>query len=415
MTTSCRRPGPNLIVVGATARAFACSARRAGWSVHAADLFGDADLRAAATTVVAATGGASGYPTSLLDAVATFPRVPWCYTGALENHPQLIATLSATRPLLGTSPAAARAVRSPRQLADVVRGVSLGFPDTFFNASGVPRDGTFIVKPLASAGGRGIARWDPATGHRDSNTHLWQRRIDGESWTTAFVIDRHGLARLWGASRQLVGLGWCHARPYAYCGSLDVPLLTLPPQLRSQFDRLGRALAEAFAALGLIGLIGADLVVDPSGHVHVIEINPRPTASMELVERSTGESLAAVHLRACGAEPPLPRAVPRALPWLQGKAVLFAPRDILIDAGTSKALQIACRSSSDTDSDRPALADIPCTGTSIPGGAPLLTIFAAGDGHADLLDRLQRRAAAVEAIVSAGQTAGHRHRRPGLE
>lgn len=407
MTTS-RRPGrPNLIVVGASARAFACSAQRAGWSVHAADLFGDADLRAVATTSVAVTESDQPYPASLVAAVAGFPRAPWCYTGALENHPQVIAALAARRPLLGTSPDAARNVRDHRQLADVVRNAGIGFPETLLDPLGVPRDGTFLLKPLASAGGRGIAFWDRAATPPAHDAHVWQRFVDGEAWAAAFVIDQRRRPRLWGASRQLVGLGWCRARPFAYCGSLDVPLPTLAPALRDQFERLGRALAKAFGPVGLVGLVGVDVVVDLADRVHAIEVNPRPTASMELVERATGESLASVHLTACGAEPQptTPRPHPTSTIW--GKVVLFAPRGLRIDTAHITAMRTACRSELDAERDWPSLADIPCPGTSIPAGAPLVTIFAAGDSHADVLGRLRRRATMLDAIVSAGESAGH--------
>ena len=406
MTTSRRPDLPNLIVVGASVRAFACSAQRAGWSVHAADLFGDADLRAVAITTLAVTGGPAPYPASLVEAATEFPSGPWCYTGAMENHPRVIDTLAARRPLLGASADAARAVRDHRRLADVIRRAGLDFPETFLNPSLAPRDGSFLVKPRASAGGRGIARWDAAAGHGDLDAHVWQRWIDGECWAAAFAIDRHGRGRLWGTSRQLIGLEWCHARSFAYCGSVDVSLPTLAPMLRAQLDRLGQALADAFAALGLVGLVGADLIVDPAGRVHLIEINPRPTASMELVERSTGESMAAVHLTACGGDQP-PTAARRPTITIWGKAVLFAALDLRIDMAHVAAMRVACRPRGDAERDWPTLADIPCTGTSISAGAPLITIFAAGDSHADVLERLRLRAAAVDAIVSAGQPAGH--------
>ena len=78
-----RSAGPPLIIVGASARAFAQSARRAGLAVHAADLFADSDLCAVAASV--ARVPAERYPDGLLDLVAPFPAGPWCYTGALEN------------------------------------------------------------------------------------------------------------------------------------------------------------------------------------------------------------------------------------------------------------------------------------------------------------------------------------------
>lgn len=407
MATSRMPGGPDLIAVGASVRAFACSAARTGWRMHAADLFGDDDLRAAVvTTVAAGEYGGLPYPRSLVAAVAGLPTGPWCYTGAIENHPDVIAAIAARRPLLGTAPDAVRALRDHAWLADVVRGSGLGFPDTFPTPAHVPCDGTFLVKPRASAGGRGITAWDRAADDRDADAHVWQRRVAGEPWAAAFVVDPQGGVRLWGVSRQLVGLDWCHARPFAYCGSLDLPLPLVPPPIRETLDRLGHALADACAPLGLAGLVGVDLIVDGSGHMSVLEVNPRPTASMELVERATGESLAAVHVAACGGQVPThPRSCPRTTIW--GKCVLFAACDIVIDATRAASLQRACPPLTADEAAWPVLADIPFRGTAISARAPLLTVFAAADTHATVLERLRRRAAALDAVLSAGEPPRH--------
>ncbi|MGB8853139.1 MAG: ATP-grasp domain-containing protein [Pirellulales bacterium] len=407
MATSRRPDGHDLIAVGASVRAFACSAARAGWTVHAADLFGDADLRAvAATTVSVGNCGPRPYPQSLVAAAAALPAAPWCYTGALENHPDIIAAIAEQRPLLGTSAAAASAVRDHARLADVLQSAGIAFPDTFTTPTHVPRDGSFLVKPRASAGGRGIAVWDHDAHAREHDAHVWQRRIVGESWAAAFVVSRAGAARLWGVSRQLVGCDWCHTSSFAYCGSLDLPLPLVPPHIRTALDRIGNAVATTFAPLGLVGLIGIDLVVDPSGHVHVIEVNPRPTASMELVERTSGESLAGVHLAACGGNvPALPAACPSTTIW--GKAVLFASHDIVIDAARLASLQRACLPITADETAWPVLADIPCVGTAIPAAAPLLTVFAAAADHPRVLDRLRHRAAAIDAVISASEPPRH--------
>ena len=375
--------------------------------VHAADLFGDADLRAVAATTTAVGGcGESPYPQSLVSAAATLPVAPWCYTGAVENHPNIIAAIAGQRLLLGTAAAAASAVRDHARLADVLQTAGVGFPDTFSTPAHVPRDGTFLVKPRASAGGRGIAGWDHDARGREHDAHVWQRRIPGESWAAAFVVSHAGTARLWGVSRQLVGCDWCHARPFAYCGSLDLPLPLVPPHIRDALDRVGNTVATTFAPLGLAGLIGIDLVVDPAGNVHVIEMNPRPTASMELIERSTGESLAGVHVAACGGHVPA-RSAPGPGTTIWGKAVLFAAHDIVIDAARLTRLQRACLPLTAAETTWPVLADIPCVGTAIPEAAPLLTVFAAAADHARLLGRLRHRAAAIDAVISAGEPPLH--------
>ena len=75
--------GGDCVVIGASVRSIAESAARAGWAVHAADLFRDLDL--VSTTIEAVRlGGApgAGYPRGLPDAIAGFPDGPCVYTGA---------------------------------------------------------------------------------------------------------------------------------------------------------------------------------------------------------------------------------------------------------------------------------------------------------------------------------------------
>lgn len=389
-----------LVIVGASARALACSATRAGWRVHAADLFGDVDLRAVAVQAQRVAGEGS-YPHGLVAAIGGFPSGPVAYTGALENHPDVIEQLAAVRPLAGATSAAVRLVRDPAWLGGLAAAAGLVVPDTHDDPAGLPLDGSFLVKPRRSAGGRGIVRWDDHAGHRPPREHVWQRFVRGTLWAAAIVIDRAG-GRLLGASRQLVGRPWCHARPFAYCGSVDVPPAILPAPLHHHFARLAAALAAAAEPVGLRGLVGADLVVDRSGHVHLIEINPRPTASMELVERAGGGSIAALHVAACGLpvpDPPSspPAAGPRAI-W--SKAVLFAADEMVVD----ERLPAVC-GATDVRTGWPLAADLPPAGSLIRRGGPVLTLFATGSTPRRSLAALQRRVAFVRRRLSARQAA----------
>jgi predicted ATP-grasp superfamily ATP-dependent carboligase len=200
--------------------------------------------------------------------------------------------------------------------------------------------------------------------------------------------------RLFGASRQLVGRVWCNARGYAWSGAVDVPISTLAAGATTRLERLGHVLAGEF---GLLGLVGVDLVVDRAGVIHVIEVNPRPTASMELVERTTGESVMATHLAAWGFAAAGPRQPStRSAAW--AKAVVFAERNVVIDAAVDGAL--AERSARwSADDGWPALADLPAPGTTIDAGRPALTVFAAAWHATGALRRLKHRAAAIRAIL----------------
>lgn len=391
--TPCQAESPALVVVGASVRAVAVSARRAGFMVHAADLFADADLHAVAAAVIRVpTSPQLPWPAALPEAIRPLPRAPWLYTGALENHPELVDRLARDRPLAGNPGARVRAVRDPEVLGRAVRAAGLSFPETVSAGAGLPVDGTFLVKPRHGAGGRGIARW---RGGRASDGHVWQRFVPGRSWSAAFAIGATG-ARLFGAARQLLGRRWCGVSGFAWCGAVDVPAGALPAPLRQACDRLGGLLADGF---GLVGLVGVDLVVDRRGGVHVIEVNPRPTASMELVERATGTSAAAMHVAACGlAVPsPCPASAPAGGSW--AKAVVFAERTLVFDPEGCAALASLAAPWSDHDRGWPALADLPATGTTIEAGRPVLTVFAAAHDTSGALGSLGGRVAAVRATL----------------
>ena len=79
--------------------------------------------------------------------------------------------------------------------------------------------------------------------------------------------------------------------------------------MRAQADAIARVAASAF---GLVGVGGVDFV-DDGRVMHPIEVNPRWTASMELVERARGLSVFGAHARACtsGALPAADDARPR--------------------------------------------------------------------------------------------------------
>jgi predicted ATP-grasp superfamily ATP-dependent carboligase len=365
----------------------ASSAARAGFQVFAADLFGDHDLRAVATEVTTVPT----YPDGILEAVARFPKAPVLYTGALENHPSLIAQLAARRPLAACGAEAVTRVRDTLPLARAVREARLFFPETRTDSEGIPVDGTWLVKPVASAGGRGIRPWFGLDAEGPSR--LWQRRVSGQRLSVGYLL-KAGQSRLIATSRQLIGCRWCGAGRFAYCGSIDLDRATLDTNVASQLARLGELLAGHFA---LRGLVGADLVIDARQRAWVIEVNPRPTASMELIERATGCSLAAMHVEAFGFDSP-GRAEPHERTGTWAKAVLFARHDGTFEEGTLES--VATRASAWTREDGwPAVADIPEPSCPILSGAPVCTIFARGASPRAALRSLRDRVATIEQAV----------------
>ncbi|RLS33328.1 MAG: ATP-grasp domain-containing protein [Planctomycetota bacterium] len=387
-----------LLVVGASVRAWAGSAHRAGLNVHAVDLFADRDLSAVAQAIP--VDGAD-YPAGLVAAAARLPAAPWCYTGALENHPDLLAVMASQRRLAGNPAAAVRRVRDPHLLAGALADAGISFPETHTTPQGVLTDGSHLHKPLASAAGRAIVIWTAARARRwqtrqDNRRSVWQRRVAGRAVSAAFVIGADG-AGLVGTSKQLIGRRRWHARPYAYCGSIDVPLKSLPEGIHRQWMQIGRVLAADFA---LCGAVGVDAIATADGRLVVVEVNPRPTASMELFERSTGRLLAAEHLAACGIACGRPPATGSHSGDLWVKGVLRVGPALQITAEITERLdELVARWSSGS---WPGLADLPRTGSTVPAGGALLTVFATAGSPAAALKLLGERIGGVEHLLRRG-------------
>jgi predicted ATP-grasp superfamily ATP-dependent carboligase len=381
----------SLLILGASTRAWASSTRRLGLEIHAVDLFADRDLLDIATATPVAPGQ---FPAALESAAATFPTGPWCYTGALENHPDVLDAIAAHRPLLGNGGDAVRTARSPRRLAAVFADRGIVFPRTVDTPSAVPTDGSWLRKPLASAGGLGIAPW---TGHADGRTTdramVWQERHAGLPVAGVFVVIP-GAARFVGASRQVLGVESWHARPFAYCGSIDVDPATLPAPLRDQWQRVGNALADD---LGLRGVVGVDAIVAPDGRLVVIEINPRPSASMELVDRRTGRPLAADHLGAYGIVSRGGTPSPGGGRWAKG--VLRTRSPLAVDDAMNERLDRLASQWTGADG-WPAIADLPRSGTFLPAGAPCVTLFAVSDTGRKARRILDDRIAIVDRLFT---------------
>src|SRR6266436_2623844 len=97
-----------LLIVGASARAAAFSALRAGLRPWCADLFADVDLRARCP---AQQLSPEQYPHGFLEMVRQAPPGPWIYTGGLENRRALVRHICRLRPLWGNDAGVLRRVR----------------------------------------------------------------------------------------------------------------------------------------------------------------------------------------------------------------------------------------------------------------------------------------------------------------
>ena len=396
---------PSILVVGGSVRFLASSCQRAGWDAHAADRFGDADLR-----VIAASY--RPLPAILEAAGDPFPElagVPFLFTGGLENAPDFLERLAGSRPSAAASPAAVRAVRDLSRLAAEAARAGLRVPESHATPCGLPVDGSFLVKPRASVGGQSIARWHG--GAEPARPSLWQRVHPGTPHGVSLVLADRQPPQLIGVCRSLRCLAATATPGWAYAGSVTVP----PPAWVDRIIALAGRLASQH---GLRGAVGIDCIEEASGRVVVLEVNPRPTASMELHERAQGLCIASSHLAACGIHPPSlsPEQKP-AVAAASSKAILYASEALAITPQVGATLAGLAAAWS-PQQDVAAIADLPSADSQIAAGGPLVTVFADGpnnDAAEGLLEQRldQLRAALGQPAIRRGiasAAAGERYR-----
>jgi predicted ATP-grasp superfamily ATP-dependent carboligase len=239
-----------------------------------------------------------------------------------------------------------------------------------------------------------------------------------------------GEAALLGVTSQRLSETGGEACRFRYGGSLGP--LELSDSLREQFERIGRRLSESFR---LVGLFGVDAVVAGAA-VWPIEVNPRYTASIEVLERALGIAAVGLHADACRLGR-LPREVRRRRAWC-GKAVLYARSKLVVPAAFSGCPETGTgtlhrvvdgRSTPNTpepvpvsgqplarladdatrDGAWPALADVPDAGCTIRAGSPVATVLAEAETQEDLIERLANLEAQAERLLYADPEPG-----PGL-
>jgi predicted ATP-grasp superfamily ATP-dependent carboligase len=360
-----------LLILGASTRAAAFSALRCGLTPRCADYFADRDLAAVCRVDRIDPRDAARQFIELADSL---DPTSWIYTGGLENHPEWVDAISRRHVLWGIGGAALRAVRDPIRLAGVLERHDIPCPRACLDPTGLPRDGTWLKKPLASGGGFGI---EPLRDHDEParKSHYFQEQIDGPSFSALFVGARER-ARLVGVTRQWIGIV---GSPFVYRGSIGP--MPVSAELAARLQALGDVVAREF---GVAGWFGVDFILR-DGIPWPVEINPRYTASVEVHEIATGRSVLAEHQAACDAScgaAQNPIGTDERPARVVAKWVLYAQRDMvapeIIPEDNDPTDLVAARS----------IADVPRPGTCIGPGEPVMTLMATGPDLAECGSRL---------------------------
>lgn len=257
-----------------------------------------------------------------------------------EDIPKLIDTLDKRFGVIGCGGETVRQVKDPFRLAEIAARIGLAMPDMRVTPPSRP-DG-WLIKSIGGSGG-GHVRWSQQSCLAKPKRY-WQRHVVGASFSVIAVAgaarDTFRLSRQWTSAAT--------TRPFRYGGAvaIDTDECAVAPALLDA----AAALIDAFA---LKGVVSFDFIV-ADGAPYLLEINPRPGATLDIFDTAAGDLFRA-HVK--GAQP----SVATSDHGKRASAILYADRGPLIAPAV----------------DWPDwAADRPVPGSTIPNAAPLASVNA---------------------------------------
>jgi uncharacterized protein len=251
-----------------------------------------------------------------------------------------LAHVETATPLLGSSPKTMACAKHPLFFAQACADANIAHPEITFETPARPSDQ--LVKRRGGSGGLHVRAG--AEVRSLGADEYWQRYIEGRSVSLLFVRD----------SRELTPIAWseqwtapCARAPFRYGGAAG--------PIEGPSELLGR-LAQLTNTLGVRGLASADFV-DDGEQFWLLEVNPRPGATLDLFDQDA-DPLLARHLAAL-ADKPLPPPLSRSP---RASEIVYTDVSFVVPAWEWP----------NWVSDRPA------PGTRISAGSPICTVSAVG-------------------------------------
>lgn len=333
------------------------------WAPWVIDMFADADLRALASGWRKLESGPGlEFDDALFDALTgcidEAGKMPVVLGSGFEQQPDYVARIAQQTPLAAASPMTLRELLDiPKLYARLQRNPHIDVPQTQTTRPRCARG--WLRKSAGMTGGFHV---HPASVAVVDVPGYYQKFVPGRSLSALFVAN---------SQRSILASINCHLSwhegeraGFHYQGA--VTWRNAPAGLTETVTRLGAAVAHE---LGLHGLFGLDFVETGSADVMLVDINPRPPATLDLVEDRT--RLFDAHIAACTAD----------LLLYSKPAATADYGHLLLYAGASWTVP-------EQFPWPTGASDRPNAGERIAAGAPLCTIRARGETAHEVITRL---------------------------
>ncbi len=303
-----------ILIVANSGRMLAQSARAEGFRPLVIDLFADLDTQHYAEDFKQIASLAEQHLKPAVDYfIESYQVVQLVYGSGFEHHPESLCYLNNRLSLLGNVPEVFIALHNKPAFFSELKRLNIPYPSVQFNKP--DEFEAWLLKPSRGLGGVGIKHY---LGEEVDSECYWQRYQKGQQYSLLFLADGLQVQIIGFNSQWTANLAECSE--FLFSGIINACDLKLEQQ-----DEIIEWLKKLVPLFKLKGLNSVDFINDGDSS-YLLEINPRPSASMQLYEADLFKR----HIKAC-----LGKLTDDHYPikGVTGYQIVYAQSDIIIPEG----------------------------------------------------------------------------------
>jgi predicted ATP-grasp superfamily ATP-dependent carboligase len=369
------------VVIAHCGRSLAASAHRAAYRVHVIDCFADEDTKLVSNSTHQVDFLDDAFDESvLLDKVSTLGSclsdMVLVLGAGFEKRTELIDKLADIAPVLSNSKSTIDTLKDPGSLYNLLSKASITTPDISSTRPTAIKD--WLIKQSAATGGAHV-QWASQVKADPVPDSYYQKYISGTTSSAVFLAMKTH-AKIVGYNEQLQSDQFAEM-PFLYKGVIS--RLSVENKEKQRIEEIVNKITSQTRLLGLCGI---DYIVDDTGEIYVLEINPRPPSSFDLYEQQV--SLFDLHI-GCFEGRKIDYKY-RQADTAKGYVIFYAKHEVRID---------------ETIVWPSWVKDKPCFATVIKAKYPVCSIHAEADSIVKVKADLENKLNHIETMLMAQQHA----------
>ncbi len=301
-----------VLIFAQSGRFIAQSASQAGYRVWVADCFGDQDTLATVERYHQIAPIHQLSEQHILNSFSILSQGEACLLicgSGIEQHYSMLNKLPSNITLMGNDATTINIIKTPSLFFTLLTKLSLSYPETQYDQ---PNDSQWLAKSASGIGGVHI---QPLQAHQYNEDIYFQRYIKGSSGSILFIAN--------GQQAQTLSINRHYLQP-----SMATPFrlgsIISPWDISKQHQYyLEQAANKITTEIGLQGINSLDFILSEEGQVFLLEVNPRISASAELL--GGDKAFLQLYINACQGQ--LPEKTLHQTKSFSGLHYVFANQD----------------------------------------------------------------------------------------